>query len=248
MDTTWRIQQLAETAALALETMGATGQPSARVRDVPDLRTIRYYTTLGLLDRPLEMRGRVAYYGWRHLWQLLAIKRLQTEGTPLVEIQSALAGASDRTLTKLARVPDGFALRLASAANRSSADKGSPMVAAPRIAAFWAETPALADEPQPAAPRQVDSQRARLGDDLQICAPVTPSVSLTPAQHIQLDQDVTLVIEGEAAARIDGSALAELVPSLSVLTDALRRLGIACRDAPSLAKAKSTSSTTTSRN
>ncbi|HWB07972.1 MAG TPA: MerR family transcriptional regulator [Pirellulales bacterium] len=77
-------------------------QPSVRVRDVPDLRTIRYYTTLGLLDRPLDMRGRTAYYGWRHVWQLLAIKRLQLAGVPLVEIQQRLTGAEDRTLKKLA--------------------------------------------------------------------------------------------------------------------------------------------------
>ena len=50
------------------------GQSNGQVRDVPDRRTIRYYTTLGLLDRPAEMRGRTALYGQRHLLQLVAVE------------------------------------------------------------------------------------------------------------------------------------------------------------------------------
>src|SRR5690348_15034744 len=76
-----------ETALLTLDELSARvalaladhyeGQASARVRDVPDVRTIRYYTTLGLIDRPAALRGRTALYGRRHLLQLVAIKRLQ---------------------------------------------------------------------------------------------------------------------------------------------------------------------------
>ena len=64
---TWRIDELAERAAAALVGTDAPAA-SGRVTPVPDRRMLRYYTTLGLLDRP-EVRGRVAYYGRRHLLQ-----------------------------------------------------------------------------------------------------------------------------------------------------------------------------------
>ncbi len=69
-------------------------QPDHRVSAKPDARTIRYYTTLGLLDRP-TIRGRQAIYGRRHLLQLLAIKSLQLTALPLAEIQTRLYGLSD---------------------------------------------------------------------------------------------------------------------------------------------------------
>ncbi len=80
------------------------GPPNGRVRDVPDRRTIRYYTTLGLIDRPAEMRGRTALYGRRHLLQLVAIKKLQARGQSLAEIQQALAGLTDKALGRVAEM------------------------------------------------------------------------------------------------------------------------------------------------
>src|SRR3954454_24794011 len=100
----WTIEELGGRIAEALAD-GYRGVPSGRVRDVPDLRTIRYYTTLGLIDRPAEMRGRTALYGRRHLLQLVAIKRLQAAGRSLVEIQKQLLGLTAAALAKLARLP-----------------------------------------------------------------------------------------------------------------------------------------------
>src|SRR5207237_7854518 len=72
----------------------------ARVSAAPDARTVRYYTTLGLLDRP-RIEGRQARYGERHLLQLLAIKALQAFDLPLAEIQQRLYGRSDAELKAL---------------------------------------------------------------------------------------------------------------------------------------------------
>ncbi len=60
-----------------------------RVSPTPDMRTIRYYSSLGLIDRPLIV-GRVAKYSRRHLLQILAIKTLQKNARPLSEIQERL--------------------------------------------------------------------------------------------------------------------------------------------------------------
>src|SRR5262245_45243958 len=75
----WTIDELGAQVALALS-VDYEGPHNSRIREVPDRRTIRYYTTLGLIDRPAEMRGRTALYGRRHLLQLVAIKRLQARG------------------------------------------------------------------------------------------------------------------------------------------------------------------------
>jgi DNA-binding transcriptional MerR regulator len=96
----WTIHQLVERVEEALSG-DYQGAANGRVRDVPDLRTTRYYTTLGLLDRPIEMRGRTALYGPRHLLQLVAIKKLQARGLSLAQVQERLAGATDATLREL---------------------------------------------------------------------------------------------------------------------------------------------------
>ncbi|XRQ06548.1 MerR family transcriptional regulator [Actinomadura welshii] len=104
MDGTWTIGELAERAAAALAADGST-QVSGRVRDVPNRRLIRWYTTIGLLDPPAARRGRTALYGPRHLLQLVAVKRRQAAGRSIAEIQTELAGATDATLEHIAALP-----------------------------------------------------------------------------------------------------------------------------------------------
>src|ERR1051326_3277724 len=99
----WTLAELADRVAGALSS-GYGGQQSRRVTEVPDTRSIRYYTTLGLVDRPAAMRGRTALYGERHLWQLVAIKRLQADGRSLAAVQQELYGATDSTLSRIARL------------------------------------------------------------------------------------------------------------------------------------------------
>src|SRR6266700_394301 len=99
----WTIDELGAAVALTLSA-DYEGAPNNRVRDVPDRRTIRYYTTIGLLDRPTEMRGRTALYGRRHLAQLVASKRLQAAGRSLTEVQEQLIGADDATLFRIAEI------------------------------------------------------------------------------------------------------------------------------------------------
>src|SRR3954469_2891373 len=106
-DERWVLDELCAEVerVLAEQTIGPS---DGRVRQVPDLRTIRYYTTLGLLDRPAEMRGRTALYGRRHLLQLVAIKRLQAHGLTLQQIQEKLLGQTDAALRRIAQVPESM--------------------------------------------------------------------------------------------------------------------------------------------
>ena len=95
------VEQLSAEVARQLSARGLHGAaPDPRVSAAPDARTVRYYTTLGLLDRPAIV-ARQARYARRHLLQLLAIKALQAEALPLAEIQSRLFGRSDAELQAL---------------------------------------------------------------------------------------------------------------------------------------------------
>src|SRR5882757_9210130 len=105
-DELWTIDELSALVAEAL-VVDYPGPPNGRARVVPDQRTIRWYTTIGLLDRPTAMRGRTALYDRRHLLQLVAIKRLQADGHTLADVQQRLVGATDSTLTHIARLPAG---------------------------------------------------------------------------------------------------------------------------------------------
>src|SRR5690349_14204525 len=93
----WTLDELVRRVTDALAGSAYTGAPNGRVREVPDRRSIRWYTTTGLVDRPV-MQGRTALYGARHLLQIVAVKRRQAEGRSLAEIQAELAGATDDTL------------------------------------------------------------------------------------------------------------------------------------------------------
>ena len=95
------LDELSNRVAGELAERGLLGAATdARVSAAPDARTVRYYATLGLLDRP-RIEGRQARYGERHLLQLLAIKALQAVDLPLAEIQQRLYGRSDAELKAL---------------------------------------------------------------------------------------------------------------------------------------------------
>lgn len=74
---------------------------SKRVAWTPSPRLIRYYTTLGLLDRAASFQGRVAFYSGKHLLQILAIKYLQTQNKTLEEIQKLILGLGEEALAQM---------------------------------------------------------------------------------------------------------------------------------------------------
>jgi DNA-binding transcriptional MerR regulator len=115
VDEQWTLSELVSEVAARI---GALPAPrNGQVRAVPDDRTIRYYGTIGLLDRPVAMRGRTALYGRRHLAQVVAIKRLQTMGRSLAEIQTMWPTLDDVTLSRMS----GVALMIGTSKGRAGA-------------------------------------------------------------------------------------------------------------------------------
>jgi MerR HTH family regulatory protein len=145
----WTLDELTERVGAALS-VGYDGQPSGRVRDLPDQRAIRWYTTIGLVDRPAAMRGRTAMYGSRHLLQLVAIKRLQARGRSLVAIQAELAGATDTQLARVAQLAEAPVARGAPVAPRPPGAADHAPGSAPGPAAAPAHGPAVAPSHEPA--------------------------------------------------------------------------------------------------
>lgn len=96
----WSLEALADAAGDVLDAM-PTGQgvrPDRRVNPRPDLRTLRYYQSVGLLDRADAGFPRAEGYGYRHLLQVVATKALQASGQPLAQIQRGLTGRTTAEL------------------------------------------------------------------------------------------------------------------------------------------------------
>jgi hypothetical protein len=132
----WTLDELVRRVAAGLAGPAYPGAPNGRVRELPDRRVVRWYTTTGLVDRP-AMQGRTALYNTRHLLQIVAVKRRQAEGRSLAEIQAELAGATDETLRRVAAVPDDLI------ATEPARPQESPQAA--RRSRFWADPPAAVE-------------------------------------------------------------------------------------------------------
>lgn len=189
----WTLDELAARVAAALS-VGYPGAPSARVRAVPDPRAIRYYGTLGLLDRPAKLRGRTALYARRHLLQLVAIKRLQADGLSLAAVQERLAGAGDDALEPIAKLPaelESLVPALPPPAEPEPADER---------ARFWS-----------AAPAPLSAARARLPAEPPPASHTLQAIELAPAVTVLLDTVRPLTPEDLEAVR---AAAAPLLASL----------------------------------
>ena len=230
----WTLDELAERVDMALA-VDYHGQPSGRVRAVPDRRAIRWYTTIGLIDRPVAHRGRTALYGPRHLLQLVAVKRLQAKGLPLVAIQQELAGATDSQLARVARLPVGARPTVPSGPVPAVAvpDGGDPPAGRvpDRREAAGTQRRAAPAQPPAVAPRVAGvARRASFWRDRPVAAFTTPATDAAEApearrgptlQGVRLGAGATLLLEpGRELAAADLDAiLAAAGPLLAVLRD-----------------------------
>jgi DNA-binding transcriptional MerR regulator len=239
---TWTLDELTERVGAALS-VGYHGQPSGRVRDLPDRRAIRWYTTIGLVDRPATIRGRTAMYGPRHLLQLAAIKRLQAQGRSLVAIQAELAGATDAQLARVAQLADPTWPPAAKAAQppaapapppRRPAALGMAPAAAPDGAA--ATTPAAATAPDgaptaPPAPAQAPPrpagfwrERPTEAGDASPAAPVGEADEVATLRGVRLGERATLLLD--PARPLDDADLRAILEAARPLLEALRARGL----------------------
>lgn len=194
----WTLNDLAAEVALVLSDLGLA-QASGRVREVPDRRTIRYYTTLGLVDRPVGFRGRTALYTWAHLEQLVAIKRLQQKGLSLSEVQEELVGRPAQEIEALAAVPESYKLRWLGLFADTTPQEASAKKRATR--SFWKQAPVAPSVPVPA------EEESRAGPVLQE-ADVFVGVQLAPGIKLLLEETLrTLEPDDIEALQVAASPL-----------------------------------------
>jgi DNA-binding transcriptional MerR regulator len=215
----WRIDELQTLTEEALRTSPPAGATSARVRAVPDARTIRYYTTLGLIDRPAEMRGRVAYYGRRHVLQLVCIKRLQAEGLSLDEVQLKLTGATTRRLNDLAALPDDFWDR--------------PLLRAKRKTPSSPAKESSANETSASEPAARDSFWSSLAMPAAGPATTRSLPDPIPVVRLPIAANVALEISGVDWRQVPAESSAALAAVLQALRRDLCRLGLVAAEPPS---------------
>ena len=204
---------LADASAAVLDALGVEAR-NGQVRDRPDIRTIRYYGTLGLVDRPAEMSGRTALYSSRHLLQVLAVKTLQARSATLADVQRTLVGATDAELRRA--IGPGLPAALAAAAKAPAAET-SATTQRPQDSAFWLAVPAV---PRSAA---ASESTVPVTTGPVTTGPVTTGPAMQPRQvtAIRLAPGTTLLIDSDNAAIIDAAALqAAAGPLLTYLTGA----------------------------
>jgi hypothetical protein len=207
----WTLDELVERIGLALAAE-YSGAPNGRVRDLPDRRAIRWYTTTGLVDRPLGMRGRVALYGPRHLLQLVALKRRQAEGRTLAEIQAELAGATDEALARVARVPAKLLVADGPHPDQEEGAARTRFWASPAVVPATVTVSRRADTSPTAGPAMTGP--AALAD----IAPPHPDQA-TPVGGVALPGGVILVVPGRPTAADRAAIAAAAQPLLHLLAE-----------------------------
>lgn len=225
----WTIRELVELASRALRE-GYWGQTNRQRSDFPSERTVRYYTTLGLIDRPLSFKGRVALYGARHVKQLVAIKRLQSEGFSLEEIQQRLLGTSDQEVEKIAGLPEDVLLQIKQFVENQISSTSA--VASRQTSAFWRVPPAAPPSESKTVQQSLESGslRERFASYLSNTANASDSLNDSSRLAIQTIQRVLLAdgieLHLHGAHRLSHSELEEIEKSARPLLNALRNIGL----------------------
>jgi hypothetical protein len=227
----WSLDELVRRAADALAE-GGVRAPNGRVTPLPDRRVLRWYTTIGLVDRPTAFQGRTALYGPRHLLQVVAVKRRQAQGRSLAEIQAELTGATDATLHRVAQMRPPLPQSATAPDGQLAGEKPEPAVGSTVIGAsgsgvvrprFWADrSAAVADAaaappivpPSAGLPRVVPSRGSSTVD------------AVMPLYAIPLHAGATLLLHTEpnpgdvAAVHAAARPLLDLLASRGLLGSA----------------------------
>jgi DNA-binding transcriptional MerR regulator len=168
-----------------------------RIASAPDARLVRYYQTLGVVDRPLRYDGRRAIYGYRHLLQLLSVKRLQQEGHPLHLIQAALAGRATGVLEEALAGPSRgrgpLPLTLPETSQSAPPAPTRPITAAPGRESEFSATGTGAG-----------NQRGRSEAESSplVAARVAPGVTLTVDPTVVLDPNAVITLVASILSRV----------------------------------------------
>jgi DNA-binding transcriptional MerR regulator len=206
----YTLDELVGAVTSRLQAAGLDRQTNGQVSAFPDRRTLRYYTTIGLMDRPDAMRDRQAIYGDRHVTQAVAVKRLQASGLALAAIQHRLMGlplpqveaiAAGQTIGEIAAArPRRFWTEAAAALPESPGPTrpiaaAGPVRPAPMAPARGARPapPPWSAVTQPEAIAMATPKAAKVNSDAALMG-ATPDLGARPMVAIALAGGATLLV------------------------------------------------------
>ena len=104
---------LPEFARASEEVLSKLGieQKRGTVSLVPDERTIRYYLAEGLIQPADEKQGTSSVFSYKHLLQLVAVKKLQAEHLPIRKIRELVTDKDEQQLESLLGVTASISKR-----------------------------------------------------------------------------------------------------------------------------------------
>ncbi len=96
----WLLEEFVDVANKLLPDYLPTGKSKTKVRDEVNPRLVRHYASQGLIDEPLK-EGKYAIYTYRHLLQLVLLRRLLSEGLNTSAISALTTVKSNSELENL---------------------------------------------------------------------------------------------------------------------------------------------------
>ena len=191
-DPAWDLETFVQVANNLLPQFLPTAAKADQSLAMVNPRLVRYYTTQGVLDRPLR-QGREARYTYRHLLQLLIVRRLLSEGYSTAAIQPITMEKGNSDLEAL--LQGGVQLTV-EAANPAlaflQAVKARPApAAAPAVSMRQTRSRQL-----PAAPAPTDraTERTAIGETTDPASHVSrwQRVEVLPGLEVQVRDDFVL--------------------------------------------------------
>jgi DNA-binding transcriptional MerR regulator len=99
-DRRWSLEEFVDVANQLLPQYLPQQDADIRVSEAVNPRLVRHYTTQGLVDKP-HRQGREARYTYRHLIQLLLLKKLLSEGYSIGSLTTLMLNKPDSELEAL---------------------------------------------------------------------------------------------------------------------------------------------------
>lgn len=197
---------LPEFARVSEEVLSELGieQHRGTVSLVPDERTIRYYVSEGLIQSADEKQGTASVFSYKHLLQLVAVKKLQAEHLPIRKIRELVSGKDEQQLENLLGV---------SSADRKKTDQ---MEAKRYLESLLTPSMALATQQLPSsAPVQKSLQRAETQS-----APADPVGSW---QRVEIEPGLELHIRSDYMPPASSAKTKSLAERIRGAINRLRR-------------------------
>jgi DNA-binding transcriptional MerR regulator len=171
----WSLDELVQVANRFLPQFLPDEKAHTRVREEVTPRLVRHYTSQGMLDEPLK-EGREARYTYRHLLQVLLVRRLLTEGYGASVIDTLARSRSNAELeallyggVQLTVAPANPALAfLQEIQQRQAESAAKPAIAPPVVSRSAPSPPSPPASPAPVSPPTLQWTRLEILPGLEL--------------------------------------------------------------------------------